>query len=50
MKYEGSAADRRADKKGAKKAGFSMAKWERSAADRKQDAAGRKKMAKRGRK
>ena len=37
-KWEGSAADKRADKAGAKKAGVSLKKWEGSAADRKMDA------------
>mgnify|MGYP006290188621 CR=1 FL=1 len=36
-KWEGSAADERADKAGAKKAGVSMKKWEGSAADKKKD-------------
>jgi hypothetical protein len=44
MKYEGSPADRRADRKGARKAGMTMAKWERSAADKKADAAARAKI------
>jgi hypothetical protein len=42
MRYEGSKADEAADRRGARKAGVSMAKWERSAADRKADAAARK--------
>ena len=42
-KWEGSKADRAADKKGAKKAGKSMKAWEGSAADRKMDAKARKK-------
>ena len=43
-KYEGSAADKKADAKGAKKAGMSGKQWEKSAADKKADAAGQKKM------
>jgi hypothetical protein len=37
--YEASPADRRQDKREAKKRGMSMAKWENSAADKAQDAA-----------
>ena len=44
-KYEGSAADERADRAGAKKAGMSLAKWEKSGADNKADAKGQKAMA-----
>lgn len=44
MKYEGTKADRVADRKGAKKAGVSLAKWERGAADKKADAKARKKL------
>ena len=36
--WEGSKADKRADKKGAAKSGMSMKAWERSAADKKLDA------------
>ena len=43
-KYEGSAADRAKDKKGAKKAGVSLKTWERGAADKKADAAGQRKL------
>ena len=43
-RYEGSAADRRKDKAGARKAGKTMKQWEASAADRKADAAGQKKL------
>ena len=43
-KYEGSAADRAKDKKGAKKAGMTMKQWEKSDADKKADAAGQRKM------
>ena len=42
--YERSAADKAADRKGAKKAGVSVAKWEKSAADRKADKAAVKKI------
>lgn len=35
--WEGSPADKKADKGQAKKAGMSVKKWERSAADKKQD-------------
>lgn len=40
--YEGSPADMRQDKKGAKKLGMSLGKYESSARDRKEDAAGQK--------
>lgn len=43
MAYERSAADRKADKAGAKKAGVSQKKWEGSAADRKADAKAKRK-------
>ena len=36
-KWEGSAADKMADKAGAKKAGVSLKKWEKSKADEKVD-------------
>ena len=36
-KWEGSKADKAADKKGAKKARMSLKKWEKSAADKKMD-------------
>jgi hypothetical protein len=45
-KYEGSKRDRALDKKGAKRAGVSVAKFEGSAADKKIDAKERKRMAK----
>lgn len=41
--YERSAADKRADKAGAKKAGVSMKQWEGSAADKRADAKAMKK-------
>jgi hypothetical protein len=41
-KYEGSKADRAADKRNAKKAGFSLKTWEKSAADRREDAKGQR--------
>ncbi|MCX7178033.1 MAG: hypothetical protein NTX56_04420 [Proteobacteria bacterium] len=44
-KYEGSKADERADKAGAKKAGISLAKWEKSGADKRADVKGQKAMA-----
>ena len=43
-KYDGSAADKKADAKGAKKAGMTGKAWEGSAADKKADAKGQKKM------
>ena len=43
-KYEGSAADRAKDKKGAKKAGMTIKAWEKSAADKKADKAGQRKL------
>jgi hypothetical protein len=46
MKWEGSKADKAMDKKGAKKAGMSMAKFEGSKADKKMDAKGKKMMGK----
>jgi len=46
MKYEGSPADRRADKKGARRAGMTMKQWEKSAADKKADALARAKLRK----
>lgn len=49
-KWEGSAADKRMDKKMAKKAGMSMKKFEGSKADEKMDKAGMKKMMKKGKK
>ena len=42
--YERTPADKAADRKGAKKAGMSVAKWEKSAADRKADKAAIKKI------
>lgn len=36
--FEKTAADKAADRKGAKKAGMSLKAWERSAADKKADA------------
>lgn len=44
LKYEKSAADKKADKSGAKKAGVSVKKYEKSAADKKADLAAAKKM------
>ena len=41
-KYEGSAADKKADKKNARKAGMTLRAWEKSAADKKKDAAGQR--------
>lgn len=49
VRYEGSPADNRADREGAKKAGVTMTKWERSAADKKADAAAQAKMRKKKR-
>jgi len=45
-KYEGSRADKIADRKGAKKAGVTLKEWESSAADKKADAKARKKLKK----
>lgn len=39
--YETSKADKKADRKGAKKRGLSVKAYERTAADKKQDAKGR---------
>lgn len=50
MAYEGSAKDRAADRKGAKKAGVSLKVWEGSAADRKKDRAAEAKLAKKKKK
>lgn len=47
-KYEGSPADRLADKKNAAKAGMSVKRWEGSKADEKKDAEARRKMAAKG--
>jgi hypothetical protein len=44
IRYEDSPADKRADKRGARKAGMTMAQWEKSAADKKADAAARAKL------
>lgn len=41
-KWEGSKADKKIDRTGAKKAGLSLKKWEGSKADRKMDAKKRK--------
>lgn len=41
-RYEGSPADRRADKRNAKKAGVTLKAWKKSPADRKADAKGQK--------
>jgi hypothetical protein len=49
-KFEGSPADKKADKAGAKKAGLSLKAWEKSPMDKKEDASGAKKMAKKGKK
>lgn len=43
-KFEGSAADRAKDKKGAKAKGMSLKAWEKTPADKKADAAGQKKL------
>ena len=43
-RYEGSTADRKADRKGAKRAGVTMKKWERSALDKRKDKAGQRKL------
>ena len=43
-KFEKTAADKKIDREGAKKAGVSMKKWEGSAADKKADKAAVKKM------
>ena len=47
--YEGSAADKRADKANAKKLGMTQKAYENSAIDRKKDAAGQRKLNSRGR-
>lgn len=47
-KFEGSRADKKVDKAGAKKAGVSLKKWEGSKADVKADKSAMKKMGKRG--
>lgn len=47
-KFEGSRADKKVDKAGAKKAGVSLKKWEGSKADVKADKTAMKKMGKRG--
>lgn len=49
-KWEGSPADKLADKRGAGKAGVSLKVWEKSAADKKADAAARKKLKKKKKK
>lgn len=41
IRWEGSAADRRADRRNARKAGVSVATWEKSKADERADAAAR---------
>jgi hypothetical protein len=46
MKWEGSKADKAADKRNAKKHGVSVKKWEGSKADEKADRAARMKMKK----
>lgn len=43
-KYEGGAADRAKDRKGAKKAGLSLKAWEKTSKDKKADAAGQRKL------
>lgn len=43
-KWEGSRADKKTDKAGAKKAGVSLKKWEGSKADEKADRAAMKKL------
>jgi len=50
VRYEGSPADKRADRRGARRAGMTMAQWERSAADKKADAAARAKLRRKGKK
>ena len=45
-KWEGSKADKAADKRNAKKAGVSVKKWEGSPGDERADAAARKRMKK----
>lgn len=47
-KFEGSAADKKVDKAGAKKAGVSLKKWEGSKMDKKADKTAMKKMGKKG--
>ena len=49
-RWEDSAADKRADRAGAKKSGMSVAKYERSAEDKRKDAVAQRKMDKKGRK
>jgi hypothetical protein len=44
FKYEGSAADNAADKRGARKAGVSLKEWEGSPADEKQDRKARERL------
>lgn len=48
-KYEDCPADKAADRKGAAKAGMSVAKWEKSPMDKRKDAAGQKAMDAKGR-
>ena len=43
-RYEGSKADKAADKRGAKKAGMSMKEWEKSGSDKAADKKGQKAM------
>lgn len=43
-RFEGSATDKREDRKGAKKAGMSMKAWEKSTADKRADKAGQRKL------
>jgi hypothetical protein len=43
-RFEGSPADKREDRKGAKKMGVSMKAYERSATDKRKDKAGQKAM------
>jgi hypothetical protein len=50
LRYEGSAADRAADRKAAKKAGMTMTQWEKTAADKKKDAVGQRNLDKKKKK
>jgi hypothetical protein len=46
-KYEGSKADEREDRRGAKRLGISLKAYERTAKDRREDRAGQKRLVKR---
>lgn len=48
-RYEGSAADKREDARGAKRAGVSLKAYERTAADRREDARGQAALSKKRR-